>query len=177
MQKAGHGPSKAKVLAESGGLPAHYENFCQAVAVEGLSGAEAYRKCIATKFMERHTAQECASRVLSDADVSARISALRLNFKEFLEKRAGFTQETMGMYLVETLETPIGEITKDHRLASKLTLNDFGGVKSIEMFGKEAAADKLIKMAGWNAADKQEVAVSTTAEIREAMARMFAKKV
>lgn len=83
----------------------------------------------------------------------------------------------MGMYFVDSLETPIGEITQNHKLASKLTLNDEGGVKSIEMFSKEAAAEKLIKMAGWNAEEKTQVTHTTTAEIRAAMDKMFAKKI
>lgn len=155
-------------------LPQH-EEFCIEFA-KGLSGAEAYRKCVATEWMDRDVASACASRLMGNAKVKQRILALKLSFNEFLSERLGFGKEQIGAYAVEALTTPIGEISKDHRLANKLTLNDFGGVKSIESFSKEKAMDVLMKLGGMAEPETHNVVHGTTEDIRAAMDKMFSKK-
>lgn len=155
-------------------LPQH-EAFCQEIAA-GLSGAEAYRKCVATGWMDRDVATGLASKLLSNPKVWARCNALKLEFNEFLGRKLAFTKQTLGKYLVDVIETPIGEITANHKFASKLTLNDEGGVKSIEMFSKESATDKLMKLAGMAEPETHNVVHGTTEDIRAAMDKMFSKK-
>lgn len=156
------------------GLPVHHERFCQGIA-EGLSASESYREHVAAEWTERVTAQVNASRLLSDERIRLRIKELRVSFKDFLADKLGYTQETQARFLVDIVATPIGDIDGAHPLAQKITYTDKGGLKSIEMPGKLAAAEQIAKLAGWNAPEKIDATISTHPVIDSALKKLFAR--
>lgn len=160
-------------------LPAH-QKFIEGIALEGLSNAASYRKYIA----ERGTKMESIWSVSSTLATryASRILAIRNSVKDFLGDQLNFRVETLAQYLVEGIETPIGEITEDHRLAQEMTVEVQGGrrgrlkrgqadegnedesppveVVKIKMLPKSEAIKHLLAITGWAAAQKVEVGAS-----------------
>lgn len=141
-----------------------HEAFAQAVA-NGSTGVQAYRSCISDECTTS-SAIQAASRLLSDVNISSRVEALRNKANETLEKRLGWTKEKAMAYLVEALETPVGELDEKHRLANEVTRDEIMGGDAedtatitrvkIKGMSKADAMKQLAAMCGWNEAEKQE---------------------
>lgn len=93
-----------------------------------------------------------------------RVSNLKGIQEKVITEEFQVSREDMVRYLYEVLVTPIGDIDAEHLLAQEFTRSRRAGsrgedggdweVEKIKMPSKMEAADKLIKMAGWYAADK-----------------------
>lgn len=131
-----------------------HEAFAQAVA-EGCSGAQAYRENVSDQCTTA-SAMVGASRVLADINVALRVQELRMSFREVLEKKIGFKQETAARFLAEVIMTPLSEVTVSSPLCQEWSRVDgeHSSTERIKMPSKLDALDKLNKMAGWYEADK-----------------------
>lgn len=158
-------------------LPNH-DNFVKGIVLEGLSSVASYRKYVAQPGTKVETMWARSSELSSK--YKERIEQLRATVKDFLRDQLQFTQESLAKYLVEAIETPIGDIDEGHRLAQEMTIEKRGGqrgtlkrghadegneestpeidVIKIKMLPKSEAIKLLTAMTGWNAAEK--VAVS-----------------
>lgn len=123
-----------------------HEAFAQAVA-NGSTGVQAYRDCVSDGCTTK-TAMEAASRILADCKVSARVEELQKLAETTLEKRLQWDKEKALSYLVEILETPIGEVDRLHRLAQELRETEDG--TTIKLPSKADAMKQLAVMCGWN---------------------------
>lgn len=150
-----------------------WEAFAQAVA-NGATGVQAYRDCVSDGCTTK-TAMEAACRILADCKVAARVEELQKLANTTLEKRLQWSKEKALSYLVEILETPVGEVTKDHRLAQEY--RDTEDSSQVKLPSKADAMKQLAVMCGWNAPD--EVKHSGTVEIiglADAVASTFGRK-
>jgi hypothetical protein len=127
-----------------------HEAFAQAVA-NGSTGVQAYRDHVAEGCTTK-TAMEAASRVLSDCKVSARVEELQKLAETTLKKRLEWDKEKALSYLVEILETPVGEVTKDHRLAQEYC--DTEDRSHVKLPSKADALKQIAVMCGWNDPEK-----------------------
>lgn len=163
---------------------AKYEQFAQLVAF-GHTGVQAYRDAVSTECTTK-TAMEAASRLLANCKISTRVAELRILADETLEKRLGWNKEKAMRYLVEILETPVGEVDENHRLAQEVTRDEIGGQQGklrrgdadegneitsamgmrvkIKLPSKTEAMKQLAAMTTWNEPEKVEVTHSGTIE-------------
>lgn len=132
---------------------------------------QAYRENVAEPGSKTNTCMTQASILLSDPKVSERVSELRKMAEEALERRLGWNKEKALTYLVEILETPIGEVDQDHRLAQEIGYDSEGQMK-IKLPSKSDAMKQLSAMTGWNAPEKVEHSASDP--LIEALARIQA---
>jgi mRNA-degrading endonuclease YafQ of YafQ-DinJ toxin-antitoxin module len=123
-----------------------HESFAQAVA-NGSTGVQAYRSEISNGCTVK-TAMEAASRILADRKVATRVEELQKLAETTLKKRLEWDKEKALSYLVEILETPIGEVTKDHRLAQEY--RDTEDCSQVKLPSKADAMKQLAVMCGWN---------------------------
>lgn len=127
-----------------------HEKFARAVA-NGSTGVQAYRDQVSEGCTTK-TAMEAASRILADCKVSARVAELQKLANDTLEKRLGWNKEKALTYLVEVLETPVGEVGKLHRLAQEYC--DTEDRSQIKLPSKADALKQLAVMCGWNEPEK-----------------------
>src|ERR1035437_5053964 len=151
-------------------LSVRHERFCQAI-VDGMGAGDAYRhagyKCA------NATARANGARLLTNANVRARISELRNKCEQACE----MTREDMIRYLSRAIRTPIAEIGPNDPLAQEVTVDRLKGgtVRTrIKIVSKLEASKQLAVMCGWNAPEKIEVERGpvTRTSIEEAIARL-----
>ncbi len=173
------------------GMPAlknlKHEAFAQAVA-NGSTGVQAYRSEISDKCTTK-SAMEQASVLLSDLNIASRVEELQKKARDTLEKRLGWSKEKAVAYLVEVLETPVGELHNMHRLTNEMTVENRGGsrgklyrgnapegneqqsedveVVKLKGISKADAMKQLAAMAGWNEPEKIEHSGTTEIIIRK----------
>lgn len=131
-----------------------YEAFAQAVA-NGSTGVQAYKDHVSNGCTTK-SAIERASHLLRDVNVSSRVESLRKTAEETLEKHLGWNKLKAMTYLVEVLETPIGEVDQNHRLAQEISFDSEGQMK-IKLPAKNDAMKQLSAMTSWNEPEKVEV--------------------
>ena len=131
-----------------------HEAFAQAVA-NGSTGVQAYRAEVSDKCTVK-SAMEGASVLLATPKIASRVEELYQKVNDTLEKKLGWTKEKALRYLVEILETPVGEVGQDHRLAQEIGYDSEGQMK-IKLPAKSDAMKQLSTMAGWNAPEKVEL--------------------
>jgi len=150
-----------------------HEAFCQAVA-NGSTGVQAYRDEISDGCTTK-TAMEQASRMLADRNVSARVEELQKLAETTLEKRLGWNKEKALTYLVEILETPVGEVDQDHRLAQEIGYDSEGRMK-VKLPSKGDAMKQIAAMGGWNSPTEVKHSGTVGLEgLTEAVAAVFRK--
>ena len=134
---------------------ARHEAFAQEVA-GGASAAEAYRGVYVSA--KRPTAETEGPKLLRDPQVSLRVTALQSVAAAVIAKRWEMTREEVAQYLIEIIQTPIGEVNETHRLCQEYseTTGANGTQHRYKMPAKLDAVEKLIKMAGWYAPQKIE---------------------
>lgn len=135
---------------------AKHEKFAQAVA-NGLTGVQAYRDEVSDQCTTK-TAMEAASRLLANCKIAARVDEIQKLVNDTLEKRLGWSKEKALSYLVEVLETPVGEVDQNHRLAQEVGF-DVSGQMKIKLPGKNEAMKQLAAMAGWNEPEQHKLEV------------------
>ncbi len=127
-----------------------HEKFAQAVA-NGSTGVQAYKDQV-SEGCTTMSAMTQASRLLADVKISSRVAELQKLANDTLEKRLGWNKEKALTYLVEVLETPIGEVDKLHRLAQEYRDTEDG--TTIKLPSKADALKQLAVMCGWNEPEK-----------------------
>lgn len=165
--KRKRGPRRATVRLATELLPKH-EAFAQAVA-DGCSATEAYRRCIAGPDCKTASCMSEGSQLLQLPEVAERVKMLRTNMRRVLEEKLGVKQETIARYLMEVLETPVGDVEEGHRLAQEQ------GKFGMKMFSKAEAAKILNQMAGWNAPEKVQAVVTSSESVALALEKHFAR--
>lgn len=134
---------------------ARHERFAQAVA-NGSTGVQAYRDEVSSDCTTI-SAMTQASRLLADVKISSRVAELQKLANDTLEKRLGWNKEKALSYLVEVLETPIGEVSKDHRLAQEY--RDTEDCSQVKLPSKADAMKQLAVMCGWNEPEQHKLEV------------------
>jgi phage terminase small subunit len=145
------------------GLTLKQENFCQAYVNTGIASA-AYRSAYDCANMKVDTIWQCASRLLAERKVAARIKEIReenerkcrLSKDEAANILAGISSidpsdifkwdEEKGKYVSKD----ISELPKHVRLAIK-KVKYRNGVLTFEFYGKTDAMKLLAEMNGWEA--------------------------
>jgi len=133
-----------------------HEAFAQAIA-NGSTGVQAYRDEVAIGCTTA-SAMVQASRLLADAKVSLRVEELQKLANDTLEKRLGWNKEKALSYLVEILETPVGEVDKLHRLAQEF--RDTEDCSQVKLPSKADAMKQIAAMCGWNDPEKHSLEVN-----------------
>lgn len=155
-------------------LAPQHEAFARDIA-DGLSAVASYRKNVASPGTTTDSCQAEGCQLLAVPEIKTRVEQLRTSFRKVLEERLAFRQESMARYLVDILETPIGEVNADHRLCQEHSRIDSEKSSSerFKMVSKAEAAKILNAMAGWNAPEKKEVSINTHEAVQRAMEKMF----
>ncbi len=148
--------AKLAIMASSALDNPKWEKFAQDVA-NGATGVQAYRANI-SKDCTTKSAIERASQLLRDINVSSRVESLREKAKETLEAHLGWDKLKAMAYLVEVLETPVGEVDQNHRLAQEIGFDSEGQMK-IKLPSKADALKQLTAMVGWNEPEKHKLEV------------------
>ena len=151
-----------------------HEAFAQAVA-SGSSGVQAYRDHVAKDGTTTGTCMMAASVLLDDSKVALRVEELKKKCEQIAERRFEFSKQKLIGYLLEVLETPVGELDQNHRLANEVTrdeimggdANDTAIITRVKIKGisKAEAAKQLSALCGWNEADKMEHSGTVTIRI------------
>lgn len=131
------------------------EAFAQAVAC-GVSATQAFRAHVAAAGARTSACMTQAGALLAVPEVARRLAELRAEAAVSAAERYGFTRERLVGYLVEVLETPVGELDEHHRLTHEMTCDTLasGAVKmKVKGVSKEVAARLLAQICGWNGAD------------------------
>lgn len=149
-----------------------HESFAQAIA-NGATGVQAYKDEVAQGCTTK-TAIEQASRLLADRNVATRVEELQKLAETTLEKRLGWDKEKALSYLVEILETPVGEVDKLHRLAQEY--KDTEDCTQVKLPSKADAMKQISTMCGWNSPTEVKHSGSIGLEnLSEAVAKVFGK--
>lgn len=141
-------------------LSPRHENFAQLVA-GGASAAQAYRETYPNASTA--TAATRGPELLRGHHIAIRVAKLKGIQEEIVTEQFKVEREDMLRWLQEVIVTSVGEVDADHVLAQKVTKTrlvrgkgedaEEWEVQRVEMPGKMEAAEKIIKMAGWYAAE------------------------
>lgn len=136
--------------------------------VSGMAAGRAYEK--AGYDARGHVADSAAERLLSNVDVAKHIEELRAESRQ----SSRIDKARAIEILCDIIETPIGEIDKDHMLAQEYQgPTEHAGAK-IKMPAKMDAIRELAKMLGFYAPEK--VAVGVTSDLASLMAELRERK-
>lgn len=128
-----------------------HEEFAQAVA-NGASAAEAYRKHVAAKTTSPATIETNGPDLARSTQVALRISELRNEASD----AASMSRQDMVKWLERILRAKPSEASEDSDICETL-MTKAGPFTTL--VSKQAAAEKLIKMAGWNEPEKHKLEV------------------
>ena len=106
-----------------GGLTQKQEAFCLAF-VETGNASEAYRRAYRAKKMAEKTVHECASRLLADRKVAARVAALRAKAAD----QAGLTLETHLEKLAELRDLAVADGQLDAAIRAETKRGEAAGL-------------------------------------------------
>lgn len=112
-------------------LTAKQEKFCQSI-IEGMSQADAYRSAYSTKKMSNKTIQECASRLMNDRNITARVAELRdqlakptiMSAQERLEWLTKVINGEIGEKILQVIEGEEVEVEVPTSLKNKISAMD-----------------------------------------------------
>lgn len=135
-----------------------HEKFAQHCA-GGKSDCEAYKAAGYKADPEKNACQIAGYR-----GVKERIAWLKTQIADKVTDGFAWQQIDALKWALEVIQTPIGEIGKDHPLCQEYsyTSNEHGGSERFKMPAKMDALAKIIQIKGWAAPDKVEVAVDDT---------------
>jgi len=151
-------------------LSAKHEAFAQRVA-SGESAAAAYRATYPKASTP--SAQTLGPEMLRNPQVSFRVKELRKAVREIALREFALTTTQILRYCLEVLETPAGQVTPRHKLCQEYTVGKTG--VRVKMPGKLEAAEKIIKMMGWNEPEEVTVNPGVSPEAVEEFNRIFGK--
>jgi len=143
-----------------------HEEFARAIA-NGKSGTQAYRETVAAPGTKTDSCMVGASQLLAEPKIRQRVDELKAMADQVAERRLEFGKEKLIAFLIEAVETPVGDIDEKHRLANEVTRDEIMGsdpedpvtVHKVKIKGvsKAEAAKQLAQLCGWNSPDKLEV--------------------
>lgn len=142
-----------------------HEAFAQAVAL-GMSATQAYRTEVSEEGCLTSTAMSEGCRLLGSPKVSTRVEELRKAVSKKAEERFGLTAETLIRLHLDVIETPLGEVDKNSRLAQEYKIGKDG--ITIKTMPKASSAAELAKLCGFYAPEKVEASI--TQETEESLA-------
>jgi len=156
-------------------LSTRHEAFAQQVA-SGESAAAAYR-AVYTKASVS-SAQTLGPEMLRNPQISFRVNELRREVRAVAAKNFAMTKVTMLNWLKSIIDTPVGEVHEAHELAQEVTYceSSMGSSKKVKMPGKLEAAEKIIRMMGWNEPDQLAVDYGLSPEAQQQLDSIFGKK-
>lgn len=125
-----------------------HERFCVEV-VAGAHYGDAYTK--AGFKAKPSVAAVNGSRLAKTKLVKARIAELKAKQSD----KSEMSRDELRRYLIEVLQTPVGEINIKHRLCQSYREGDDS--LEVKMPDKLKAAAELIKLCGWAEPDKIQV--------------------
>lgn len=128
-----------------------HEEFAQAVA-NGASATRAYLDCVSGGKCETRTAESNGSTLMKRTEVKQRISELRNEASD----AASMSRQDMVKWLERILRAKPSEASEDSDICETL-MTKAGPFTTL--VSKQAAAEKLIKMAGWNEPEKHKLEV------------------
>ena len=136
-----------------------HEKFAQLVAA-GASASEAYRS-IGGKGSKN--ANVHSARMMANDSILARITEL----KQAAAAQVEFSLIDAMNLIKEIIETPVGAVDKNHRLCQEYseTVGESSSSIRFKMPDKLSALEKLIRIKGWYAAEKQEHSISESKPI------------
>jgi len=129
-----------------------HERFCQLIAKGELGAGSAYKK--AFPKCKKNSARTLAARLAKVGEVKDRIMELQ---KE-TAKKALIEIEDVLKYAIAVMNTPVGDVSKTHKLCQEYseTTGEMSSSVRFKMPDKLAAMEKIIKIMGWYAPEKQE---------------------
>lgn len=137
------------------------ELFCRYV-VSGKTDTEAYRLA---GFTGKH-ADKRAAEVRGRQGIKDRIAQMRKENEEAFR----LTKEQVLNFLADIIETPIGAVTPDHKLAQEIGFSNEGGMTKLKMPGKIEAAKLAGMWCGWEKGNQAEnKAADAAASMAEAI--------
>ncbi len=151
-------------------LSAKHETFAQRVA-SGESAAAAYRATYPKASTP--SAQTLGPEMLRNPQISFRVKVLQKAVREMAARDFAFTKTQLLRYCLEVLETPVGQVTPRHKLCQEYTIGKTG--VRVKMPGKLEAAEKIIKMMGWNEPEEVTLNPGVPPEAVEELNRIFGK--
>lgn len=133
-------------------LSGQQEKFCIAI-VDGMSQQDAYGH--AYPKASASAARTMASRLLTNANIQARVSELRAEIAE----RAVIDKAEIVNFLASVIRTPISEIDATSPLCQEHTISEVDGRRTerLRTVPKIQAVERLCKMCGWDQPDKVDV--------------------
>ena len=142
----------------------------------GESAASAYRKV--HPKASAATAKTCGPECARKPHISLTISELRAKVKDKAEEKFAMTKLDMLNWLKGIITTPIGEVHEMHHMAQEFTVTEtaMGGSKKVKMPGKVEAAEKIIKMMGWNEPEQLVVDHNLSPEAQAKLDAIFGPK-
>lgn len=161
---------------------AKHEAFARAVA-DGSTQSAAYWEHVSERACMPKTAWECASRLLADAKVRARVAELRAQANTIATEHLALTKEEALGFLARVVRTPINQVDAGSDLCQEHSEDaiQIGGPVGklkrgdspegnervepsrtvirtrVKMPGKIDAVKQVAVMCGWNAPEKVEV--------------------
>lgn len=147
-----------------------HENFVELVAL-GESPTRAYRECISPDSVcTIETARVNARRLLRNNPIQLRLAFLKSENRKTVEERFGVSRDWLVSWLMNVLETPVGDITIDHELAQEWHAEriwkgagehaEEWETLKVKMPNKLQAAALLCQILGYKAPEKVQIDVT-----------------
>jgi len=138
------------------------EEFCRLVTVGGKSDAEAYRLA----GFKGKDANRRAAEVRARQGIQARIAEIKGENTEIFR----LSREQVLNFLADVIETPIGKVDEESRLAQEVAYGKDGAIDKLKMPGKIEAARLAGQWCGWEKGNQAEnKAADAAASMAEAI--------
>ncbi len=144
------------------------EEFCRLVTVGGKSDTEAYRLA---GFKGKH-ADKRAAELRGRQGIQARIAEIKRENTEIFR----LSREQVLNFLADVIETPIGKVDEESRLAQEVTYGKDGAIDKLKMPGKIEAARLAGQWCGWEKGNQAENKVADAAASMAEAIRSRAKR-
>lgn len=133
------------------------EKYCQLI-LAGKTQSDAYDETHPNSTPDN--SRKNAPKWTTNDGIVSRIKELR----DAIAEKVVVTEAYMVNYMHEAMELPICEIDHTHRLCQEkvVTSGPNGTTVRLKSVGKLDAAEKIIKMMGWNAPEKKQVEITDT---------------
>lgn len=146
---------------------AEMEAFCREVA-DGETASTAARAVWpnASAYVRRKK----TAAIMRLPEAKERIAELNHHYEDYVKERHNFSKNNMLDFLISVMETPVGELTEDSPLTQSYEQEELlrkdgtprGTVTRVKGVSKMDAAEKLIRMCGW----EEETKVSADIKVR-----------
>lgn len=165
---------------------AGHESFLELIAL-GESPTYAYRECVSPdKVCTIFTARTASRRLLRDSRIALRLKFLKEQNHKTVEERFGLSRDWLVQWLMNVLETPVGDITTDHELAQEWkaarkwrgqgeNAEEWEEIE-VKMPNKLQAAALLCQILGYKAPEKATVTIEAGDKLQSLIAGIRTKR-